>query len=121
MTDAFKVCKTCRGLCCRPDGCYLTRNEARQIEAETGKPCLTEDHGRLLKLRSVNGACQFLSDTGCVLKHKPIACEIYPFLPTRSGWVVRMACPHLKEITDAEFMAVKDAFANSREWVGYEP
>jgi Fe-S-cluster containining protein len=116
--SSFAVCKRCKGKCCGRT--FLTVNEAKQIETETGKPCLTEDHGTLLRLKSNNGACPYLSDTGCTLKHKPIACILYPFLPTKRGWVIRMSCPHWREITDDEFEQVKKVLAHSREWIGCE-
>lgn len=117
----FKICSVCKGACCRPDGAFLTRNEAQRIERETGS-CLVTEHGPLLKLKSVNGACQFLTEKGCILKEKPVSCLIYPLLPTRKGWVLRLTCPYWRKITDDDIQYAIQSFERLKaDWRGETP
>jgi len=108
------MCRRCKK-CCHDGGGFLSGAEAEMIERETGQKCITTQHGDLFRLGSVNGHCQFLGEAGGVLEDKPLACEIYPFLPTMNGWVIRTACPHWWKFHPEDLVLARASFEKRKE------
>lgn len=108
------ICKACRGKCCGPP--YLSRNELLKIEKEIGRKVKVSKKGNLYRFVQSASECQF-NDKGCTLKNKPLACEIYPFLPTERGWVIRTSCPYWYELTKEDLRRTRIQFAKRKcDW-----
>ena len=111
----FPFCKNC-ARCCIGNGTYLSEEELDTIKKTTEVNAVRE--WNLFRLIPVNGKCQFLKDDGCFLKYKPLSCEIYPFLPTKKGWVVRTICPFWHKLTSDDLEKVKREFEGRKsQWM----
>jgi len=108
-----KVCASC-GQCCKGDNApAVSLNELKGLPNPKYKK-ISKDLFRL------NAPCQYLAEDGCTLKNKPIACELYPFYPTKNiskhpTWVVKTSCPHWREWTDEEIESIKMVFEENKE------
>lgn len=121
-------CKTCRK-CCRSydkDHRYqpwFSKREIAEVRKEKGG-LKTKRIGNLYRFVQPTSTCLFLREKGCTLKHKPLQCIIFPFRPTRQGWVVQTMCSywdrmtkkHLEQVK-AEFMKRKSDWKSEYRWM----
>jgi hypothetical protein len=106
-------CKECaqkgdiKGRCCISKGHPADRRVSKR-ELEELKPTLVRNGkferieklgANLYVIISKTSECVFLGKEGCVLREKPIGCIIFPFLPTKSGWIIRTKCAYWERIT----------------------
>ena len=107
-------CKQCKDRCCKPNVPYISKSELRWLP----QPNMVKVKGNLYKLVPINGHCQYF-DNGCTLKKKPLACEIYPFLPTKTGWILRTVCPYWWTLDKEALRRAKITFTKrKKDWVG---
>jgi len=113
----FSYCKACKQCCRGKGGSYLSVEELRNI-FPVSSTILARKVGKLYRLIQIKGKCQFLRGTGCSIKYKPLSCKIYPFLPTKKGWVLRTSCPYWNKFTKEDLRKVKIQFAKrKKDWV----
>jgi Fe-S-cluster containining protein len=117
---AYGFCKLCKKCCVSktvPARIWVSKNELELIRKETGKDIKAEqEKGSGLYIISHNkNICQFLGPNGCVLKHKPITCVMYPFKLIGSDWVLRLQCPNWDKIKEKDFMEMLDYFEKHKE------
>ena len=104
------ICNVCKGDCCKRGNPYLSEKEKKLYKSFDSN-----------KLNNNKGDCDFLSDKGCILKVKPLACRIYPFFPTKKGWILRTSCKFWDKITKEDLEKVKEIFEKEKEnWEDYK-
>lgn len=112
-----KICKLCKGKCCKGGNPHLSKRELRVIEKELGRKIKTVKKGKLYTFVSPHKHCLFLKGGGCGIKNKPLTCELYPFIPTKVGWVIRTWCPYWNLFTKDDLEIAKDEFAQRKnDW-----
>lgn len=113
--DGGKVlkCKECEKCCIGDNAPAVSLNELNSLP----KPKARQIAGDLYRL---DAPCQYHSNKGCTLDKKPLACELYPFYPTKDiskhpTWVVKTSCPHWREWSDEEIESIKMVFEENKE------
>lgn len=117
--DPMDVCIKCKGHCCKDGAPTVSSNELLELPDPMYKYV-----GNGLWRPSINGVCQFLSGEGCTLDKKPLACEIYPFYPSKNisqqpTWVLKASCLYWQELGEEDLEEAKLAFEESNEFRDY--
>ena len=119
MIMSKQICGICAGKCCKDGGPAVSLKELNKLVNPIAKQ-IKDDLYRLTEV-----PCQYLSDTGCTLEEKPLACILYPFYPTADGltshkkmsktWVVKTSCPYWYEFKEEDLLEVQLSFEEKRE------
>jgi len=112
----WSICEIChqqglwKGVCCGTVS--YSKKELKAVEKETGIKLDVIKEGKIYRTTAKD--CIFNKD-GCTIKSKPIACKIYPFMPTKSGWVIRTSCPFWNRFSPEDLKAVKEEFSHYKK------
>jgi len=100
----FSFCKGC-GKCCT--GPYISPREAKRLGLK-GVVKVPQDE---------RGKCIFFGRDMCTLDEGdvPLACRIYPLMPTKSWWVVRVSCPNWNRIDERMVLEIMREFERGKE------
>ena len=111
-------CSICEKCCIDDNAPVVSWNELKRLP----DPKAARISGDLYRL---DAPCQYHSlDIGCTLERqgykKPLACELYPFYPTKNiskhpTWVVKTSCPYWREWTDEDLERIKMVFEENKE------
>lgn len=114
----FKICKTCKGRCCHKPSPPLSKEEVIIVETEIKRKLKTRKSGNIYYALG-KGKCEFLTNKGCCLKYRPIACVLFPFYPTSKVWMVKTSCLYWDRMSQQDLEKAKNYFKiNKKKWLG---
>ena len=109
----FDFCKEC-DWCCKKGNPVPLSDRELALMAGYGLPSIKVD-GLNYVGEPKGRDCFFLGEIGCTLDFKPVVCGIFPFQPTKRGWVLRTECPRWYMADGADLEAVKMWFEGRKE------